>query len=682
MAVILNRNTHIEGVAADAVRRAASALYRDMRKVFLSNEEEGASICLVEEAMEAEQFFLKAADGKLELHAGDELGFIYGIYEISRNFLGVNDFWFWNDQQFVLKKEQKIPGDFFLASKPCAVKYRGWFINDEVLLHTWHVERKKDLPWEMAFEALLRCGGNMVIPGTDRNAERYRELAASMGLYITHHHAEPLGAEMFARAYPKLNPSYAEYPELFRGLWMDALEAQKGMKVVWNLGFRGQGDCPFWVTDPLYETDEARGKLLSSLIRIQYDLVKKADPQAPCCTNLYGEMMELYQKGCLELPEDVIKIWADNGYGKMVSRRQNNHNPRVPALPEAGNREHNGIYYHISFYDLQAANHITMLPNPPSFVVRELSQVLERNGKDFWIINCSNIKPHVYFLDLVARLWREGTAEEVAHRRKYAERYYGEENADAVVQSLAAFHNHAVSFGEHEDERAGEQFFNHVPRMLVSQLMKDKGTCCDGMRWAAPGESLREQTEWYERLCTEAAEGYEEYVRLCEGRALELKESGRVLFEDSVLLQAKILYHCCLGASAAAQGILAALAEDYKKSFYLAGRARKEFLQADSAMRAREHGKWHGFYENECLTDIKQTAWMLENMMGFVRNLGEGPHFYKWQREFLYPEEDRRIMLILNMENHLNNSELFALMEAMEEETNAVYEVKERIIGK
>lgn len=43
--------------------------------------------------------------------------------------------------------------------------------------------------------------------------------------------------------------------------------------------------------------------------------------------------MELYQQGCLDLPEDVIKIWADNGFGKMVSRRQGNANPRVTALP-------------------------------------------------------------------------------------------------------------------------------------------------------------------------------------------------------------------------------------------------------------------------------------------------------------------------------------------------------------
>jgi len=35
----------------------------------------------------------------------------------------------------------------------------------------------------------------------------------------------------------------------------------------------------------------------------------------------------------LEFPDDVIKIWADSGYGKMVSRRQENHNPRIYALP-------------------------------------------------------------------------------------------------------------------------------------------------------------------------------------------------------------------------------------------------------------------------------------------------------------------------------------------------------------
>ncbi len=34
----------------------------------------------------------------------------------------------------------------------------------------------------MAFEALLRLGGNLVIPGTDANSKIYAELAAEMGL--------------------------------------------------------------------------------------------------------------------------------------------------------------------------------------------------------------------------------------------------------------------------------------------------------------------------------------------------------------------------------------------------------------------------------------------------------------------------------------------------------------------
>lgn len=659
----INRNSTVSGeIGAEPVGRAVRNLKRDLEKVFSASGEEGAQIRLVSEPQEKECFCIAASDGRLEIRAADDLGFIYGIYEVSRSLFGVTDFWFWNDQKFLPRERVPIPGDYCRRSKPYAVRFRGWFVNDEVLLQTWSVDRQKAKPWEMVFEALLRCGGNMVIPGTDINSRLYRKLASDMGLYITHHHAEPLGAEMFARAYPGLNPSYAEHPEKFRRLWQDGIREQKNMRVIWNLGFRGQGDTPFWDSAPRYKTPESRGALMSRLIGLQYDMVKAADPHALCCTNLYGETMELYRDGFLSFPDDVIKIWADNGYGKMVTRRQGNHNPRVHALPQQGDKGEHGIYYHVSFYDLQAANHITMLPNSPEFVLGELGEVLEHGVKDFWLINCSNVKPHVYFLDLISKVWRDGTIDLVKHRREYAARYYGEENAEQVSVCLEAYPKYALAYGDREDEHAGEQFANHVARILVSQYMRDREKRAEDLLWATDAESPEGQILWYRELCDKARKGYREYREECERTVSAISDGARVLFRDSLLLQAEIHSHCFSGAYLVCEGLLKAMKGDYQRAFYAAGKAREEYLAADLAMRNREHGKWHGFYANECLTDVKQTAWVLEGLMSYLRNLGDGPHFYEWQREFLYSEENRRILLILNMENHLKDGELFALM--------------------
>ena len=509
-----------------------------------------------------------------------------------------------------------------------------------------------------------------MIPGTDRNSKKYAQLAASMGLIITHHHAEPLGAEMFARAYPQLKPSYSEYPEKFRELWREAILRQKKWKVIWNLGFRGQGDVPFWENDPNYQTDEARGALMGSLIKEQLEMVKAECPGAVCSTNLYGEAMELYQKGCLKLPEEVIKIWADNGYGKMVTRRQGNHNPRIPSLPETDFESAHGIYYHASFYDLQAANHMTMLPNPPEFVENELKNVLQHGANDFWIINCSNVKPHVFYLNFLAELWKTGSVEPQEFMQEYVKKYYGSEQKEEILCSIKNYWNAAVKYGMQEDEHAGEQFYNHVARMLISQYMRNASEVCEELLWMGEADTFLKQINQYDAICRKAAENYGIYQRQCEKVNLFLEKDARTLYDDSILLQAKIYRFCSEGAKNVCGSLLAGMEKEYQKGFYLAGKAREAYLSADAAMRAREHGKWHDFYKNECLTDMKQTAWVLEGLMSYLRNLGDGPHYYEWQREFLYAEEDRRVMLIMNMENHLKNEELFPLMkEKWEDET-------------
>ena len=649
--------------ATEPVRRAMAMLRRDMAAVLTNGVQRNEIVLRGDALLPAEAWRLRVTPERIEIDFADELGAIYALLHISQSALGVEPCWFWNDQRFTRRKSVRIPcGE--TGSGPFAVRYRGWFINDEVLLHAWSVDGSREKPWEMAFETLLRLGGNMVIPGTDKNAHLYRDLAASFGLYVTHHHAEPLGATMFRRAYPELMPSYAEHPALFEGLWAEAIARQRGQKVVYGVGFRGQGDKPFWADDPAYDTPEKRGALISGIIRRQYDMVQAAVPGAPCCTSLYGEVMELYNDGFIDLPDEIIRIWADNGYGRMVTRRQDNHNPRIPALPAAGETAAHGVYYHASFYDLQAAAQMTMLPNPPSFVRRELTGAMQRGMRDFWLINCSNVKPHLYTLDYIAALWRDGDADPARHLAGYCARYYGAENAQAVAACFDSFYAHPLFYGPHEDDRAGEQFGNHAARMLVSQWMRNPREPARDMRWAIDAPALREQVLWYRDRCGEAVQGYGAHLRDCERTLPCLSEPGKTLFEDSLLMQARLLCRTFKGALLAMESLLRAMEEDWLEAFYLAGKSRESYLAADRAMREREHGKWHLFYANDCQADVKQSAWLMGVLMGVLRNAGDGPHFYRWQRRFMDPPEDADIMLILNMENHLDNDALFALMRA------------------
>lgn len=189
------------------------------------------------------------------------------------------------------------------------------------------------------------------------------------------------------------------------------------------------------------------------------------------------------------------------------------------------------------------------------------------------------------------------------------------------------------------------------------------------MLWATDAPDLRGQIRWYQEICQEAAHRYRECLRRYELTALEIEnEKAEELFRDSLLLQAQIHYDCYNGAAETCRALLLAMEGKYQEAFYHAGKARKSYLSGNTAMREREHGKWKNFYENDCFTDIKQSAWVLESLMSYLRNLGDGPHFYLWQREFLYSEEDKRVMLLLNLENHLKDKELFELMEEKWEE--------------
>ena len=182
-------------------------------------------------------------------------------------------------------------------------------------------------------------------------------------------------------------------------------------------------------------------------------------------------------------------------------------------MPDGKESGPQGIYYHVSFYDLQAASHITMLPNSTEFVSQELTDVLIHGADDYWLINCSNIKLYAFLLDLIARCWRDGTVDAVQQSIAYTVAYYGLLHRSDVAQCLTDYAQFTVPYGPNEDDRAGDQFYNHVPRMLISQFVKDRTSPADDLRWLFDVPTLAEQSTHCAEIFQKAAENYAVYLR-------------------------------------------------------------------------------------------------------------------------------------------------------------------------
>jgi hypothetical protein len=660
----LNFNTIIqyEKDIDEPVSNAIAILRRDMGKIFEGSDEQGGVIQIKQSQPELpeEGWIIEVTERKISVHHRDTLGCVYALLYISEHFLGVTPFWYWNDQRFCKCAEKVIqPG--IIHSPVFAVRFRGWFVNDEVLIDNWSDDKETEEHWRMVFEALLRCGGNIIIPGTDENSRKNRSLAASFGLWITHHHAEPLGAEMFLRAFPDKEPSYTSNGAFFEKLWEKAVIEQKKFNVIWNLGFRGQGDRPFWADDPVFITGQQRGKAISDIIKKQVEIISRHLSNPICCINIYGETAELYRNGMLDIPSGIIKIWGDNGYGRMVSRRQGNSNPRTNTLPANSDSSPHGIYYHCSFHDLQASNHLTMSPNSMDFIAAELEKVLAANAGECWIVNSGSVKPHVHSLDLLREVWRKGQADVDEWRQCYATTYYGEGKSREMAALLSEYASCTAKYGRNEDDRAGEQLWHHPVRgLLCNWISGNTESSLRSLHWLTGETPFLEQVKSLYGISVETLPRWEAFCKKSEALLNVLDEASRRLFEDSVLLHGRLHFYGAAGTKAFCESFLDFHSGDTAKAFVLAEESYSCYTKSAEALLAAAHDKWAGYYDGDCLTDVRLTASCLEALVSYLRVLGDGTSFHKWERDLLTPAGEKKIMLLSSKQRAMTNAELAA----------------------
>ena len=148
---ILTSNTRIITDLYDAViLRSIKRMYRDIKFVLQRTNGESSTIRLIRDfTIEDEGDLIDfSSQTHMQIKAKDGLGFTYGLLFISEYFMKILPFWFWNVQKIQQTDQIQIPMQPY-QSENYPVRFRGWFINDEVLIDHWKVNGDSDYPWEI-----------------------------------------------------------------------------------------------------------------------------------------------------------------------------------------------------------------------------------------------------------------------------------------------------------------------------------------------------------------------------------------------------------------------------------------------------------------------------------------------------------------------------------------------------
>ncbi len=389
---------------------------------------------------------IKGIDKALVVVGSDRRGTAYGILELSR-MIGVSPWEWWADvipqkkEAITISVEKKV-------SKSPSVKYRGVFLNDE----DWGLQRWAALNYEpetgdigpktyvKIFELLLRLRANTIWPAMHSSTKPFysypknKEVADDYAIVIGTSHAEP----MLSNINTEWNHAtmgeyrYDTNSETIKGLFTKRVQETSKYEGIYTTGMRGEHDSPMIVGE---DDTDAQVQLLEKVITDQRNILKKETKKNP--TNIpqafvpYKEVLKYYQSG-LKLPEDITLVWTDDNYGYI---RQ------LSNLEEQKRSGGAGVYYHTSYWG-RPHDYLWLNSTNPVLMWEEMSKAYQFQSRDIWILNCGDIKPHEYnielFLDMAWDMSKFKKSSSVKqHTTDWAAREFGENTSEEITDLLS-----------------------------------------------------------------------------------------------------------------------------------------------------------------------------------------------------------------------------------------------------
>ena len=375
-------------------------------------------------------------DRALVITGSDRRGTAYGALEVSR-LIGVSPWYYWADVPVPHKDELYFDQPNIISDGP-AVKYRGFFINDEApALSGWVHEKFGNLNhhfYEHVFELLLRLKANYLWPAMWGNAFNDDDtlnpvLASQYGIVMgTSHHEPMLRAQQEWKRYGTGPWDYTTNAPTLDSFWRIGIEHMDHHESIVTVGMRGDGDKPMQEGSNIALLE----KIVKNQRAIIADVTKKPAEATPQSWALYKEVQDYYDKG-MRVPDDITLLLCDDNWGD------------VRKLPQPGEKTRAGgygLYYHFDYVG-GPRNYKWINTNQLSRAWEELNLTLQHGVDKIWIVNVGDIKPLEYptqfFLDYA---WNPSAlpAEKLpAYTYHWAAEQFGTAHAAAIADILTSY---------------------------------------------------------------------------------------------------------------------------------------------------------------------------------------------------------------------------------------------------
>lgn len=311
-------------------------------------------------------------------------------------------------------------------------------------------------------------------------------------------------------------------------------------------------------------------------------------------------------------------------------------------------------------YNLQGTNHVTMLPATVEEVTADLSNALEEGKDGFWAIQCSNVRPHVYFLDAIRKFWQGENFDGEMHAEAFVDDYYSEGEDREEISALYLEYPQVMMRLAESGKSVGELYYTENVRLFCHQLLVDKNSPAKGLCKIEQIGSLTAQIQEFGELCTQQKEELEKLCVACT--VIENGSKYKALISSTIGLHIKLHQTCRRASRVFARGYESLLEGDYERAFLRFGDSAVWFDKGVALLRGAEYGIWKDFYVNDCIADIKHTAYMVRKVTGLARELGDNPKHDSWYRKYCLSAEEQESKNTYVAEPHKTDFELYEAM--------------------